>query len=639
MASPIYPLEGAARNQLLARIRAFLSVAKLSGIEAIEAKIREGFLEDGPRARSQRTAVERQLRKWVETNPEGRYRHAIPAARSLYELLFGSVPPQAPGSSAPARGHSIPLSYSLLAAVLLGEALRLPSHERPRLKKRGRWLVPDEGVEIVQPGQVPVFKDWRQRMVLLSADRSARSLVRKASGDRFGEAHQNLPRIGSVNSEDALSWSIMRSLEKRGSPGWFQRAIQKGLERAGNPTRTGALKKGPALRFWHRAGPPQGYPYREGATELDVVADCGPQALVAIEAKVGSEFSAGTTHNPERHQFLRVLDVLLGIAEGDRGWGAVLVPRANEALIGEVRQIVQDPATAVARLGHRDPARVRRALARVAILTWEDLLEEVGVDTSELEPLGFNVAPESGLERPLVALHKTISSGTSVASLVAKPWRVLYASERRVAPRRHNRDKRYFVGHSDMPTTTGPTNRHEEHFAIALWREHGPGRPPITVGEDEIRLLDYQVPLKSARSDAGVGKVDLLGVDQQGRLCVIELKSGRATRADTPSKALVEGLAYAAVVEENLKDIASEARAQFQVDLSEQAPRVIVAASTAYWERQRREVRALAPLLVRISAETQVSCAGLDLGRVEVENGNGDRPPVITSRTAAHWVF
>ena len=42
-----------------------------------------------------------------------------------------------------------------------------------------------------------------------------------------------------------------------------------------------------------------------------------------------------------------------------------------------------------------------------------------------------------------------------------------------------------------------------------------------------MRLLDYQFPLQASRADAGLGKADLLGATDRGRLVVVELKVPR----------------------------------------------------------------------------------------------------------------
>ena len=59
-----------------------------------------------------------------------------------------------------------------------------------------------------------------------------------------------------------------------------------------------------------------------------------------------------------------------------------------------------------------------------------------------------------------------------------------------------------------------------------------------------------------------------------GRLpCVIELKvAGESARGDTPLRALLEGLAYCAIVEANAADIASEVAEQHALSASRPTP-------------------------------------------------------------------
>ena len=149
----------------------------------------------------------------------------------------------------------------------------------------------------------------------------------------------------------------------------------------------------------------------------------------------------------------------------------------------------------------------------------------------------------------------------------------------RCAPSRSARGKRYFVGHTGVLTNSQSSNRFEEHLAIALWslRRDWP-RP----GGGRTRLLDYQFPLKSTQQDQ-IGKIDLVGVTN-GRLVVIELKIKRENgNDDTPVKALMEGLRYAAVAHANRSAIAAEAKARFGVAISDDPPIVQLLAPKAWW--------------------------------------------------------
>ena len=175
------------------------------------------------------------------------------------------------------------------------------------------------------------------------------------------------------------------------------------------------------------------------------------------------------------------------------------------------------------------------------------------------------------------------------------------------APRRHARGKRYFVGHTGVPSTGASTNRREEHLALALWgraRDRGPLFLPTG---QALELLDYQFPLKAALADKGIGKVDLFGVIDGSSSCVIELKihPAGAGKADTPLRAWLEALAYCAVVEANIPDISGEARELFGLRLDRAQPDLVVMATLEYWHAYARHPRAgdWWPALRRLAGE------------------------------------
>ena len=194
-----------------------------------------------------------------------------------------------------------------------------------------------------------------------------------------------------------------------------------------------------------------------------------------------------------------------------------------------------------------------------------------------------------------------------------------YVSLRDKAPSRSSRGKQYFVEHDGVPATTKFSNRREEHAAIALCSLRRHWHHPRGTG---FRFLDYQVPLKARQSDGRLGKIDLLGVNDQGRLIVTELKlegkSGR--RGDAPALALMEGLRYAAIIEANLTAIIAEIRTRFGIDLQQASPRVQLLATQRYWQRWKgcnaagNWQTALATLIAGIdnSIGIPIDCLALD---------------------------
>ena len=199
---------------------------------------------------------------------------------------------------------------------------------------------------------------------------------------------------------------------------------------------------------------------------------------------------------------------------------------------------------------------------------------------SNLSPETFNILFNK--KWPTTALSKAISEvgGDSLSRE--------YEKLRRCAPRRSERKKCYFVEHDRKLSTEAPSNRSEEHMAIALWNLN---KCWPSLGGGRFRLLDYQLPLKVRQSDKGIGKVDLLGVTDKGRFMVIELKAkqkGENNRGDSPAAALMQGLRYAAIVEANLEVIAAEVESRLgdrfkDVTIVEESPIVQILAPKSWW--------------------------------------------------------
>ena len=154
------------------------------------------------------------------------------------------------------------------------------------------------------------------------------------------------------------------------------------------------------------------------------------------------------------------------------------------------------------------------------------------------------------------------------------------------APRRDPGGKNYFVGHNGIPSSTSGSNRREEHIAIALVNMRR--RWPLPDG-GWFRYIDYQVPLKAKRNDQGIGKIDMIGLSDRGRIIVIELKvigeSGGIS--DPPPTALMEGLRYAAMVEANHGQIKTEIEQKYGLKVADERPAVLVLAEQNWWKSWR----------------------------------------------------
>jgi hypothetical protein len=164
-----------------------------------------------------------------------------------------------------------------------------------------------------------------------------------------------------------------------------------------------------------------------------------------------------------------------------------------------------------------------------------------------------------------------------------------FEQQRRAAPCRGLR-RSYFVGHTGKTTSGVLTNRREEHLAIAIWnsyRESGFALPDGTI----LFPVDYQLPLKSHRDNAnkGLGKVDLFCVESEGAPWIGEVKIQpiREGRVDTPLKALLEALAYCAILDADIRCLSRESDDKKRMLLhvvSPIRPNLLILAPAAYWD-------------------------------------------------------
>ena len=200
------------------------------------------------------------------------------------------------------------------------------------------------------------------------------------------------------------------------------------------------------------------------------------------------------------------------------------------------------------------------------------------------------------------------------------------------APHRHDAGRLYFVGHDGRPSSGSHTNRIEEHLAIALLNDHPHWEIP---GKLSVDLLDYQFPLKAYRSDVGVGKVDLFGFTESGVPTIIELKVLARNRADTPLRALLEALPYAAIVEANASEIGNEISASIGRTATSGRPDLLVVAPADYWEYWANKatadawIESFGVLADGLAQRLGVNIGLLSIGSPQLELGlDGTRPHI-----------
>lgn len=235
--------------------------------------------------------------------------------------------------------------------------------------------------------------------------------------------------------------------------------------------------------------------------------------------------------------------------------------------------------------------------------------------------------PARGLENSIASVN---------ADELADEYRELGES----APQR---SEQYFSRQRNGTTTELPPDtpriQWEPRYAIALWnlKHRWPRR-----GGGWHRFLDYQTPLRAGQAD-GIGEIDLVGITDQGRFLVVELKCPRSDRGQSPAHALMEGLRYAAIVEANLHTLASEARKRFDCKTDAEAPPIVQVLGPVSWWRdwldpglKKRATgdwdRAFADLASTIEGRigVTVECMATDTNIAEAVDGLSRRMPSIS---------
>lgn len=203
------------------------------------------------------------------------------------------------------------------------------------------------------------------------------------------------------------------------------------------------------------------------------------------------------------------------------------------------------------------------------------------------------------------------------------------------SPRRSLNHKPYLVKeHFGFPSGDEKSNRREEHLGLALFNQSTPCNLPD--GRD-LNIIDYQTPLKSKRSDKGIGEVDLFGVIDSSIPAVIELiiEGLNGRKADTPLRALLEGLAYCAIVEANIAD---EARAKFNLHVTPKRPDLFVMAPQKYWHSYLSKPSAgdwlpvLETMIAELRLKLDINIHLNSLMNVDFEMGSFKKRPLLKNR-------
>lgn len=220
----------------------------------------------------------------------------------------------------------------------------------------------------ITPSGVTIARDFRSNLII----------------DRYDPVFADmraskLKHMRSVNSEDAVTWNVFRSLRQITPGAWLPFLWGRAFPSLERPADIIA-----SVKLWVSLPPPLGLlaDGDEGASEIDVVIEASTWVW-CIEAKHRSDISTGTTTRPDRDQILRNIDVGSYYAGVRRFYFSLLIASEKRSPIG-VQTIgnYADHSVIRDRLKRHRPDGVQN-LVGIGKLTWNDLaevLQEAGRD-------------------------------------------------------------------------------------------------------------------------------------------------------------------------------------------------------------------------------------------------------------------
>ena len=224
-----------------------------------------------------------------------------------------------------------------------------------------------------------------------------------------GRKAQDMDRIlHSSNSEDWTTWNFFQILFKQFPIGWWGHIVSAARRRNSDLDFPFDDRFLPASRFWMPVRSPSTYEARsrarmlasdnpawisraqlpdpvEGSSEIDISFE-HDKFVVFIEAKLGSDISMFTSHDPQRNQIARNIDCLIEKA-GDRMPIFWLLVRDNEparAYVQLMNAYKRDPSLLARDLPHRDVETLHHIARNLTVLLWSDFYELVcspGIDS------------------------------------------------------------------------------------------------------------------------------------------------------------------------------------------------------------------------------------------------------------------
>jgi len=269
----------------------------------------------------------------------------------------------------------------------------ISNYEKPKINfNENNVLEIVQDVPIVSPNNTIVFLNPCDRMIVREGDEYDQQLVRKINEHRFGCKYKHASKMGSENSEDATTWSFLKTLTSLFKNTFIQSMLTQSSNNVNGKMdiNINDIEHSPEVYFWfgrtteEKVPVPSELKKDEGYTEFDVVIKSTDKYLITIEAKL-----TGTISKRGRNQFIRNIDVGSLYAKYkniplSRYYPLVLCPK-NDKKDQELAKYYRDSENLKNGLSHRinngqneealSDEDIENIAGKVSWITWEGLIE------------------------------------------------------------------------------------------------------------------------------------------------------------------------------------------------------------------------------------------------------------------------
>lgn len=192
--------------------------------------------------------------------------------------------------------------------------------------------------------------------------------------DRYDPIFQNMRaqkinHLRSENSEDAITWNVFRTMQQIDPKIWLPRLFQISFNEQ-LQLNSDIVK----VILWKSIEPPKSLETKEGPSEVDIIIET-EEFVWSIEAKYKSDISKKTTHDPNRNQIIRNIDVGSHYAKNKDFYFSLLILDEQYSPIGFslIEKYIKSKDSILDYLLHRKGTDQLNNVKEIGFLTWGNI--------------------------------------------------------------------------------------------------------------------------------------------------------------------------------------------------------------------------------------------------------------------------